>query len=502
MSAQRDSAFVQVHAHDISSGALKRWLPVVGLTFLAAIVCLLFVGRKSFDLDEAVSTAYAQMGWTAFVRRMPDDPNMLLYYLLLRVWVAVGFGTGDFAIRTLSVVFAVATVPLVYLLGTRMFGPRAGAIGALFLTLNSFWVSYAQYARSYSLVVFLVTLSMLLYLRSLARPSTKNWVGYTVVSTFAVYSHFFATPVLAAQWIALIFRPRRDVPWKGVLISALIICGAALPLAYAVVFRDRNLVSWIPRITPHQFYFSLLYLTGARSAGWGGRILRWLYGISCLAALIIAIRLRAYPTSRISSDLWHFGLLLSWLTVPPILAYVVSVIVTPIYQEYYLLIVSPALVLLAAGILSRLRSPWVLSGIVTLVVLAMCQSIAIYYEAPAPEEYRGATQYIVANTRQGDAIILYSSRGITPYAHYVRNGAGPVVIYPTTSFSTGDDSAVLMDVGFWKAVSRYSRVWLLVSHDNSGITDVIQGNLSHRDRLIETRRFSKGVLVQLYNHRL
>ena len=49
---------------------------------------------------------------------------MLFGHLLLRLWLYLG--ESEWILRSLSVVFGVATVPAVYILGMRLFGPKAG----------------------------------------------------------------------------------------------------------------------------------------------------------------------------------------------------------------------------------------------------------------------------------------------------------------------------------------------------------------------------------------
>jgi hypothetical protein len=59
---------------------------------------------------------------------------MVLYYVLLRGWT--GLGSGELAVRSLSVVAGVAAIPAIYLLGKRLFGPKAGRVAALLLSVH------------------------------------------------------------------------------------------------------------------------------------------------------------------------------------------------------------------------------------------------------------------------------------------------------------------------------------------------------------------------------
>jgi uncharacterized membrane protein len=51
-------------------------------------------------------------------------------------------------------------------------------LAGLLLPLNAFFIRYAQEARSYSLLVFLTTLSSYFFVRGVERPSWKHWASY------------------------------------------------------------------------------------------------------------------------------------------------------------------------------------------------------------------------------------------------------------------------------------------------------------------------------------
>ena len=92
----------------------------------------------------------ARLDWFNFLRILwRREMNMVLYYLLLRGWLHLGDSVAF--IRGLSVIFAVAAIPAIFLLGRKLLGTRFGLVSALLLSVNAFQVRYAQEARSYSL---------------------------------------------------------------------------------------------------------------------------------------------------------------------------------------------------------------------------------------------------------------------------------------------------------------------------------------------------------------
>ena len=123
-------------------------------------------------------------------------------------------GSSEGFIRALSVVFSVATIPVVYALGHRLFGRKTGLLAAWLLAANAYHVRYAQEARGYALVVFLAALSTWLLVRNLQDPRRARWGIYALVSALAVYAHFYAALILLAQAGSLMFLPPENLPWQ------------------------------------------------------------------------------------------------------------------------------------------------------------------------------------------------------------------------------------------------------------------------------------------------
>ena len=177
------------------------------LTVIAGVAAVLrfhSLAAKSFWFDEGVSVAIARLDWYNFARILwRREANMSLYYLLLHYWLH--FGGSEFFVRSLSVLFAVASVPVIYFLGCRLFDSRVGLIAAALLAINAYHVQYSQDARSYSLMVLLCLLSSLYFLKCLSEPSRHNRAAYVVASVLAVYAQFFSGLLVIAQWVSLRF---------------------------------------------------------------------------------------------------------------------------------------------------------------------------------------------------------------------------------------------------------------------------------------------------------
>jgi mannosyltransferase len=140
---------------------------------LVAALATYHLGAESLWVDEAVSVFVAWKDWPdlwSYV--VGQEPNFGLYYLLLHAWIMLG--DSEWALRTLSVVAVVATVPVLFLLGEQLFGRPVAFLASVLFGINAFVVAYAQEARPYALALFLTTLCSYLFTRKSPRETTRR----------------------------------------------------------------------------------------------------------------------------------------------------------------------------------------------------------------------------------------------------------------------------------------------------------------------------------------
>jgi mannosyltransferase len=444
-----------------------------GILALSVVLDLFRLGARSLWFDETVSVAFAHLPWTTLATVLwHGEANMALYYGLLHLWVGV-FGDSEFGIRMLSALMAVGAVAALYVLGARMFDRRVGLICALLIAVNAYHIAYGQEARSYSLLVLLVTLSSLAFLRTLERPSRTNILLYTVTSVLSVYTHFFAALVLAAQWLSLaLLKPRPRV--RKAIFGAAAVIGLLLVPLVIVAMAHPNEADWQPRPTPRAVLDLFYALTGSSPGRYATLLLR-AYFVACVGALIVGIK--RFSVAPFSFSAWRYGFLLVWLVAPVALALGISII-KPIFISYYLIILLPPLVLLAGVGISKIP---VESG----VALALCIFVAMaanedahYFISPGREDWRGATQYAASRFRPGDGFVFSPAYLKTPFDYYrVRvfpAGEPLVTAFPwhrSWPRAAGEPTEQqLPDTVLRSLPSHYSRIWLFSRGEPIGPT--------------------------------
>ncbi len=111
-----------------------------GVILVAGLV-LRFWTRSDLWLDEALTVNIAARPLHQLPTLLRRDGAPPLYYVLLHFWMGV-FGSSDLAVRSLSGVIGVATVPLAWLAGRRLGGRTVGWAAMLLVATSPFAVRY------------------------------------------------------------------------------------------------------------------------------------------------------------------------------------------------------------------------------------------------------------------------------------------------------------------------------------------------------------------------
>ncbi len=132
---------------------------------------------RGFWIDEGISVGIAHQHWTSIPHVLRQDGSPPAYYLLLGLWIRV-FGDSERATHALSLVFALACIPLAYFAARARLQPHDGPRRAMLAALDPFLTYYAQETRMYKLEAFLSLLVAWSYVRG--DPARRSARGASV----------------------------------------------------------------------------------------------------------------------------------------------------------------------------------------------------------------------------------------------------------------------------------------------------------------------------------
>ena len=289
----------------------------VGLV-LAAGILLRFWTRSGLWLDEALTVDVARLPLHQIPTALKHDGAPPLYYYLLHFWM-LAFGQSDVAVRALSGLFAVATLPVAWLCGRR-FGGRAVAWTLLVLLASApFAVYYATESRMYALVILLTGCGFLALQRAVAAPRPGNLVAVAVVTAALLYAQYWSIYLvgMTGLWLVVaVVRARHRgrpeaAPWPALLALA---GGFLLFVPWLPIFTYQAKHTGTPWAAPPNFSAVINALTGftdnqgstLQTATNQGRLLAVIYFAMLALAVfgagvsgrIIELDLRTRPRAR------------------------------------------------------------------------------------------------------------------------------------------------------------------------------------------------------------
>jgi mannosyltransferase len=504
-------------------------LLVVAVTAVGAAVRFTGIGDKSLWIDEAFSLWVSRQPVEDMLRTTVDlDFHPPLYYLSLHPWLA--FGDGEAAARSLSAVFSILTLPVVFVIGNRIGGRALGLLSSGLLALSPLQTQYAQQARMYAMMTFFAAVSIACLLHVLSSEprspgvdshaafvtrSRVYWVGFVVSTTLTMLSHNTGVllPVSIALFIAIVTLRRRHSSGAGGHSGI----GARRRLTDGIVGTATGLVAavalWLPWM-PHflsqslrvddEFWIAPPTLSTFLDH-WGD--LANAFGPAGFLRIVVLLAVAALVLLG-SRQVWGSSpaqliLLLSLLFTPVAVELLIS-LRRPIFFTQTLVWTSiPLIVLLAAGLL-RIRSRALAASALSLIVLLSAVALVNYHQNDGKENWRAAVEYIADRVQSHELLLFSAAWAQIPFDYYYERHSAPDVVrhgLPTDLV----DSEVLEQKMTAADVVRLDQLtlgrptfWVVYSHDwYTDAGGIVPSRLSASFRAVDTQTFT-GIVVVHY----
>ena len=392
---------------DVDARPRGRALVLVGAV-VAVLAGLVLRGGSSSDLwlDEALSVHIAALPVGDLFDALRRDGHPPLYYVLLHGWISV-FGDGDEAVRSLSGVLSIATLPLFWLAARRYAGRGAAVAGLVLLATNPFAIRYATEARMYALMTLLVVVGWLAVRALLDRPSRLSFLGLATSTGLLLLTHYWSFYLVAVAAAVATWSWRAGRPEARRVLLAMAV-GCALFVPWLPAFVEQTGSTGTPWGRPER-PTNVLTIS---MTDWGGGTLDGLNGEAQLLGvglgLLVLLALFAWPTGadRVELDLRtrpHVRTEVVVVAGTMGLAVVAGYTTSSAFASRYTAGVFPLVLLVATYGVTRLPRPPVQAlTVAVLAVLGLAGGIGNAFE----QRTQGGqiARYITANGAPGDVV--------------------------------------------------------------------------------------------------
>ena len=468
---------------NVSSQITRDLLILLGIVALALALRAFHLGAQSLWYDEGYSVYLAGKNLAQITAETANDIQPPLYYYLLHVWMAL-FGKSEAALRSLSLLFGLLSLPLFYLLGKRLFSPGVGLLAAGLAAISPLYLWYSQEVRMYTLLVTLTLCSCYLLWLALEDANTVSrrwkWIGVAVTLILALYTHYFAVFILVFQVVYVFIGWQlgwhRFRPGEG-LVSLLAVLLAYVPWLPALFGRYEGDVSyWEGRLKLDEAIrkIGISFSAGESVLEGTGQ---WLalgfvfVAFICLLAVVLLWKEKGEEGTSVAphNSRWaRVVFLLLYLSLP-IALLLFTTYWTPKFNPRYAMIASPPLfILLAGGLVALSRARWVwMRGVALIMVLFIVGTTAyanlntffdIRFTKP---DFRGAVQWVEEHQQEDEAVILTSGHAYPVFGYYYSGDNWyPLPEERTLSTTNTLDYGVAQDLN--RLLSGKRGVWLVL----------------------------------------
>lgn len=389
-----------------ASSNLRVWAPLVIVVGIGVYLDLHNLDSQPFWLDEAISESVGLSSGSAFVKlAFARETNMAFYYLLLHWWLAL-VHPSDFTIRLLSVICAVAALPVLYVVAKKLFDERVGMAAALLLAVNPTFVNYSQEARCYSLAILLGLLSWSTFIDCAREPTRLTSLKYVATTTLAVYTHSLAILILPAQGLTLLYLQREWSKRRPLLLAMSLVGLLLVPILILTVYWYSGGEGWIARKIGVPGLASLREVAVTFAGGIAPPRVRqrWLEALTALGfAMFLANWVKGLRQPRFRADGYACAAIA--LVTPIALLMSISQAI-PLFIVRYVLICLPFYILIVAAGWCQFKDRTVAASGVALLVLLSLWADQTYYSYSARLNWRQAIDYVNSNARDGDRLIF------------------------------------------------------------------------------------------------
>lgn len=387
---------------------------IVLITLLGLALRLVSI-NQSLWLDEATSVIVARdFSFNEILTKFsPGDFHPPFYYLILKSWISL-VGSSEVAVRSLGVLFGLATILFIYILGKKLFSASVGTLAALLLATAPLHIYYSQEARMYSLETLLVCIVVYFFLE-------KRLFLLILSSAALLFTDYLPVFALISLFVySLVYERKNLKHFIGWIIGTIVIFLPWLPtfltqLHAGSLVKENAPLWWVTlgRTNLHELALVPVKFVIGRISSYDK--------VFYVASVSVAVLPFAFSVLESAIKFSKNKILWFWFLGPLILTAVMGYLFSG-FSYFRLLFILPAFYLLVAYGATVIRNKQLSKAVIVCLVVVNLVASGIYLFNPRfyREDWRGAVSYIESNSHLDSSVIFVSKNQRDAYHYYAQ----------------------------------------------------------------------------------
>jgi uncharacterized membrane protein len=210
----------------------------------------IFSAAELLQFQQLPPDASLAKTWASLVNHPEHPPT---YYLLAYGWGWL-FGASVAGYRGIAALFGILALPLVFILGRRLFPGRLAVawLGLMLFAVSPVQLIYSQEAREYSFWVAGMLVATLALVRAVRHPSRSTWLGYSVGLALSLYGSLL-TVLLGLSHLVFVGLTQKPRQWLDFVLAsggALVLFSPWLWVLGQNWYRFQSVTAWTQETSP------------------------------------------------------------------------------------------------------------------------------------------------------------------------------------------------------------------------------------------------------------
>lgn len=391
--------------------------------FLGIVLRLYNITRYDIWSDEAASFFRAISSLDKYYAK---EMSPSIYFYFLKPWIYL-FGSSLLSLRSLSVIFSVASIYPFFRLNQLFFGRKNAIYATLLFVFSPFQIWYAQEARVYSLIVFESVVFFYFLLRFIGNHKRRYLYACLSISLVSFCTDYRMMVFLI--FITLLYIKKLNKEFLLLFLSSfflLLLLSSKIFISLLNLLKELSFWApeplWLsPLITFNNFLFSY--------------IRRPPFNVTTLIFTGILVILIIISNGKNKNKT-----MLKWVVFFPVISiFILSKFIFSVYVDRFFIFVSPFLYILAVSAIRDLNNLIFKKTLSYALSFLIVISLILYYAGwneesrnpknlfwyrmhigtPFKHPYKNVAMFLYNNCREDD-YILYSNRDIeNPLQYYL-----------------------------------------------------------------------------------